>query len=182
MKREVRKEILDKELSPLQYKYEIKWGCCDGRRGHYVAYSVLDIRSLIDQDDLLDDYEKDTLKFGYFHQFTDDITTDHICIDNGFDVYWYKTRVFLDDEYEEGRHAILCYTNLRKSFKEILLNPILGDKYYNLATDTYNCDIECCKDLKSAYDNLKTTAKMYKHISIGVSILTLLYVVITAFN
>ena len=77
------------------FRYEINWGCCDGRRGNYTADNVEELRVKIDLDAILDDVEKRILKSGYFHEFEDDIKTEHFCIDGGFDVYWYKYKVVI---------------------------------------------------------------------------------------
>lgn len=73
-----------------RYKYEIEWGCCDGREGRYVSDTLEGIRKKVDEDNKLSDDEKNILKFGYFREFKKDIKTEHFCIDNAFDIYWYK--------------------------------------------------------------------------------------------
>lgn len=73
-----------------KYRYEIHWGCCDGRENRYTANTVEEIRKKVDKDNTLSDVEKRILKYGYDRVFEKDIKTDHICIDNAFCVYWYK--------------------------------------------------------------------------------------------
>lgn len=74
-------------------RYEVNWGCCDGRNNIYTANTIEELRNKIDKDSILHEVEKRILKYGYFHEFEEDIKTEHYCIDNGFDVYWYKYRV-----------------------------------------------------------------------------------------
>lgn len=76
-----------------KFKYEIEWGCCDGRKNRYTAYTLEDIRSKIDADNQLSIDEKNILKYGYFREFVKDIRVCHFCIDNGFDVHWYKYKL-----------------------------------------------------------------------------------------
>ncbi|MDU2291097.1 MAG: hypothetical protein E7D69_13585 [Clostridium celatum] len=82
-------------FKPKIFRYEIDWGCCDGREGNYTADNVEELRVKIDLDNILNDDEKRILKYGYFHEFKDDIKTTHFCIDGGFDVYWYKYKVII---------------------------------------------------------------------------------------
>lgn len=76
-----------------KYKYAIEWGCCDGRGNRYTSDTVEDIRKKIDEDKQLSDDEKRILKYGYEREFTKDIKTYHFCIDNGFDIDWYKYKL-----------------------------------------------------------------------------------------
>lgn len=76
-----------------KYKYEIYWGCCDGRHGHYISNSLSDIRAKINKDNSLNEEEKNILKYGYFNEFKKDIKTDNFCIDNGFDIHWFKYKL-----------------------------------------------------------------------------------------
>ena len=46
----------------------------------------------------------------------------------------------------------LQYQNLRKCLEENLINPILGEDYYNNAMDVYSCDKQITEDIKSKYD------------------------------
>lgn len=76
-----------------EFKYEITWGCCDGREGNYTADTVGELRDKIDLDKQLSNDEKNILKYGYDREFIKDIRTCNICIDNGFCVYWYKYKL-----------------------------------------------------------------------------------------
>lgn len=76
-----------------KFKYEIEWGCCDGRQNRYVSDTLEGIRKKIDEDKLLSDDEKNILKYGYEREFVKDIKTYHFCIDNGFDIDWYKYKL-----------------------------------------------------------------------------------------
>lgn len=79
-------------IHPL-YKYEIEWGCVDGRENRYVSNTLEGIRKLITDDTQLHDWEKRILKYGYDDMFIDDITTFRITIDNGFGILWYKYKL-----------------------------------------------------------------------------------------
>ena len=76
-----------------KFKYEIYWGCCDGKENRYTSNTLEEIRKKIDEDKQLSDDEKRILKYGYEREFTKDIKTYHFCIDNGFDIYWYKYKL-----------------------------------------------------------------------------------------
>lgn len=77
------------ETAKLLYIYRIQWGCCDGRSGEYFSDTLDGIRAKIDEDLSLSDTERGILKFGYFRDKIEDITTDEIVIDNGFGIQWY---------------------------------------------------------------------------------------------
>lgn len=74
----------------LLFKYRIEWGCCDGRSNGYYSDTIEGIRKQIDEDSILNDVEKRILKYGYEREFKDDFKTYNFCIDNAFDIYWYK--------------------------------------------------------------------------------------------
>lgn len=76
-----------------KYRYEIDWGCCDGRCNRYVSNNIFELRKQIDEDNQLSDYEKNILKYGYDREFKEDIKTYHFCIDNAFDIRWYKYKL-----------------------------------------------------------------------------------------
>lgn len=76
-----------------KYRYEIEWGCCDGRGNRYISDTSEGIRKKIDKDKQLSEDEKNILKYGYDREFIKDIKTSHFCIDNGFDIYWYKYKL-----------------------------------------------------------------------------------------
>lgn len=76
----------------LLYTYRIEYGCCDGREGLYLSDTVEGIRQKIDKDDNLSEDEKNILKYGYEREFKEDYKTYNFCIDNGFDVCWYKQK------------------------------------------------------------------------------------------
>ncbi|WP_102400492.1 hypothetical protein [Haloimpatiens massiliensis] len=54
------------------------------------------------------------------------------------------------------------YKNLRECFNNILIEPILGQKYYNMAMDVYESDKECCRDIEYKYEDLKFELNCYK--------------------
>ncbi len=68
------------------------------------------------------------------------------------------------------------YINFRQCFNDLLLNPILGDDYYNMAMDVYQCDLQCCKDIKHKYDSLQQNMKMYRTLFIIMFIISLLLI------
>ncbi|WP_185750701.1 hypothetical protein [Clostridium sp. KNHs214] len=68
------------------------------------------------------------------------------------------------------------YKNLRECFNTILINPILGENYYNMAMDVYNVDEECCEDIKRKYDNLQYNYKIYKRLFIVMTIISILLI------
>lgn len=75
-------------------KYVVEFGCCDGREGIYKANTVQEIHIKINNDTSLRDWEKDMLKYGYFHEFRDkDYKTSDYVIDNGFHCIWKVNRV-----------------------------------------------------------------------------------------
>lgn len=45
-------------FKPKIFRYEIDWGCCDGRAGNYTADNVEELRVKIDLDNILNDDEK----------------------------------------------------------------------------------------------------------------------------
>ena len=82
-----------KRKPKIEYVYKIEWYCCDGREGHYQSYTLKEIRDKVDSDNSLWDCEKQWLKYGCYHEFEKDIRTCNYCIDNGFDIHWYKYRL-----------------------------------------------------------------------------------------
>lgn len=48
--------------------------------------------------------------------------------------------------HDENRVALLQYESLRKNFHQ-MVNDVLGDDYYNMAMDVYDCDKICCEDI-----------------------------------
>lgn len=68
------------------------------------------------------------------------------------------------------------YLNFRKYFYEDLKTPILGEDYYNMACDSFICDMLMIKDLRSKYDKLlyknKVLSKLLS-ISIGMMLICL---------
>lgn len=58
-------------------------------------------------------------------------------------------------------HLDYAYKELRKNFNK-LTNEILGEDYYNMGMDTYNCDQETTDDILYKYKRLKKELKFYK--------------------
>ena len=57
-----------------------------------------------------------------------------------------KSPEFYKQFYEDNRIALLQYESLRKHFN-IMVTSVLGDDYYNMAMDVYDCDRICCEDI-----------------------------------
>lgn len=57
-----------------------------------------------------------------------------------------------------GKVSKMQYKNLRYYFQK-LINNILGDNYYNMANDVYDCDEQCCEDIFNAFKYLKELLK-----------------------
>jgi len=57
-----------------------------------------------------------------------------------------KTFQFYKDFYENNRISILQYNSLRKHFQS-MITTILGENYYNMGMDVYECDRMCCEDI-----------------------------------
>ena len=65
-----------------------------------------------------------------------------------------KTPEFYKSFYKENRIALLQYKSLRKNFAK-MVRDILGNNYYNLAMDVYECDRGCCEDITYKFNSLK---------------------------
>lgn len=48
--------------------------------------------------------------------------------------------------YDENRVDLLQYASLRINFN-LMIDDVLGEKYYNMAMDVYDCDRICCVDI-----------------------------------
>lgn len=48
--------------------------------------------------------------------------------------------------YEENRVALLQYESLRNNFS-LMVDDVMGEDYYNIAMDVYDCDRICCEDI-----------------------------------
>jgi hypothetical protein len=57
-----------------------------------------------------------------------------------------KSYGFYKKFYDENRVALLQYESLRKNFHK-MVNDVLGEYYYNMAMDVYDCDRICCEDI-----------------------------------
>lgn len=55
-----------------------------------------------------------------------------------------------NQQIESDRIALLQYKNLRKHFGE-MVHTLLGESYYNLAMDVYDCDRIACEDIIKKY-------------------------------
>lgn len=50
------------------------------------------------------------------------------------------------DFYGENRISLLQYESLRRNFS-LMVDNVLGEDYYNMAMDVYDCDTACCEDI-----------------------------------
>lgn len=55
---------------------------------------------------------------------------------------------------------------------------IIGDDYYNLANDTYHCDLFTCVDIRNKYFELKRNLAIFKLLSLVQFIVVILLLVI----
>ncbi len=70
-------------------KYEVQYGCVDGREGVYKGGTIAEIHQQIEDDSALRSDEKDILKYGYFKEFKNkDYKTSNYVIDNGIHFMW----------------------------------------------------------------------------------------------
>jgi hypothetical protein len=56
----------------------------------------------------------------------------------------------------------LQYISLRENLNKNLINPILGEGYYNMGMDVYTCDQFTTEDLKREFDKREKELKVYK--------------------
>lgn len=69
------------------------------------------------------------------------------------------------------------YHSLRRNFYRVI-SHILGDDYYNYASDVYQADERACDDIIYEYDNAINRIKMWKYIAfilIGIDLLFFLF-------
>ena len=57
-----------------------------------------------------------------------------------------NTYEFYKKFYDENRVKLLQYDSLRKHFND-MVTKVLGETYYNMAMDVYECDRICCEDI-----------------------------------
>ena len=67
----------------------------------------------------------------------------------------------IEQNKQHNDHLDYAYKELRKNFNK-LTNEILGEDYYNMGVDTYNCDEETTEDLLYKYKKLKKEVVFYK--------------------
>ena len=48
--------------------------------------------------------------------------------------------------YEENRVPLMQYESLRNNFNS-MVDDVMGEGYYNMAMDVYDCDRICCEDI-----------------------------------
>lgn len=56
------------------------------------------------------------------------------------------------DDYFKLKVKLAQYDNLRKHFDNLTAD-ILGENYFNMGMDVYECDRLCCRDIIRAYHN-----------------------------
>ena len=59
-------------------------------------------------------------------------------------------------KYNDLMFYKISYIELCDSFNKHLVNPILGEHYYNYGCDVTSCNNFTCEDLKRKYDQFKT--------------------------
>ena len=57
-----------------------------------------------------------------------------------------KSPEFYKKFYEENRVKLLQYDSLRIHFQK-MVNDVLGEGYYNMGMDVYDCDQYTCEDI-----------------------------------
>jgi len=57
-----------------------------------------------------------------------------------------KEADFYRDFYEKNRIPVLQYESLREHFNNMIKN-VMGNDYYNMGMDVYECDRICCEDI-----------------------------------
>lgn len=57
-----------------------------------------------------------------------------------------KTNEFYKAFYDKNRVSLLQYKSLRTNFNK-MVDDVLGENYYNMANDVYECDRICCEDI-----------------------------------
>ena len=53
---------------------------------------------------------------------------------------------FYKDFYDQNRISLLQYESLRENFQK-MVDDVMGDGYYNMGMDIYECDRICCEDI-----------------------------------
>lgn len=99
--------------------------------------------------------------------------------DYNIDLNQYKEHVesAMEDK-ETVRIGLFQYYSLRNCLNKHLIKPILGDDYYNLANDTYRCDLFTCVDIRNKYLELKRNLAIFKLISLILFITIILMLII----
>ena len=57
-----------------------------------------------------------------------------------------KDLEFYKEFYEDNRIPLMQYESLRDNFSS-MVTDVLGDDYYNMGMDVYQCDRICCEDI-----------------------------------
>jgi hypothetical protein len=70
----------------------------------------------------------------------------------------------------------LQYENLRECFKKNLVNPILGDGYYNTAMDVYSCDALTTEHLKNEFNERESCIKRYRNLFVLSLLVNLVFI------
>lgn len=65
-----------------------------------------------------------------------------LCEDGKYD----NTDEFYKSFHDENRVRLFQYDSLRKNFQK-MVSTVLGDDYYNMGTDVYECDRICCEHI-----------------------------------
>lgn len=59
-----------------------------------------------------------------------------------------KSKEFYKSFYDDNRVTLLQHESLRLNFQK-MVDDVLGEDYYNMAMDVYECDRICCEDITS---------------------------------
>lgn len=70
----------------------------------------------------------------------------------------------------------LQYKNLREYFNKNLVNPILGEDYYNTAMDVYRCDELTTEHLKNEFDERDSCIKTYRNLFVLSLLVNLVFI------
>lgn len=69
-----------------------------------------------------------------------------------------------------------AYKNLRKCYYEIT-DEILGDDYYTLSCDVYNSDKECCIDIITVVQRIKSNLKLSIFLNVVFIIMIVFFII-----
>ena len=71
--------------------------------------------------------------------------------------------------------AVPQYVNLRDCFTTILVDPILGEDYYNYAQNVYECDRQKCLDIAARFREVEKKYIFWKGFALSIIASVCLY-------